>query len=50
MPVVAVDPGGEVREEIAPDFGSALHMLVREELDLDEDDRVGSSGRGRRRS
>jgi len=46
MPVVAVDPGGEVREEIARDFGSALHMLVREELDLDEDDRVGWSGRG----
>lgn len=38
MPVIAVDPGGEVREEIAPDFGSALHMLVREELGLDEDD------------
>lgn len=37
MPVVAVDPGGEVREEIASDFGSALLALVREELDLRDD-------------
>ena len=37
MPVVAVDPGGEVREEIASDFGSAFLALVREELDFGKD-------------
>ena len=37
MPVVAVDPAGEAREEIASDFGSALLALVREELDFGKD-------------
>ena len=37
MAVVAVDPGGEVREEIASDFGSVLLALVREGLDFGED-------------
>ena len=39
MPVVAVAPGDEGgREEVAQDFGSALLMLVREELELEDDD------------
>jgi antitoxin YobK len=38
MPVVAVHPDGDAREEVAPDFGSALLMLVREALGLDVDD------------
>ncbi len=38
MPVVAVDPSGEGREEVAPDFGSAFLMLVEEELAGDDDD------------
>jgi len=32
MPVVAVDPSGETKEEVAPDFGSVFLMLVQDEL------------------
>jgi len=35
MPVVAIDPSAEAREEVAPDFGSAFLMLVQEELGYD---------------
>ena len=37
MPIVAVDPSGETKEEVAPDFGSAFLMLVQEDRPLDDD-------------